>query len=359
MSRVVLYAEVPCFYAELERADDGSLRARPVIVGGDPRRRGLVQDATPDARAAGVREDMLVEEALQRCPHARAVRTRMPRYREAAQRLRACLLRHVEQIEPDGLGAAYLDPSSSEEAPPALAARLRAAVREELGLPLRVGGAGTRVAARLACEEAGEPGVRVLAAGDERGFLASLALTRLPGVGPTTATRLAELGAARVGDLVEIGRARLEAALGNRGLELLAIATGQGTAEVRGERHPRSISQETTLLEPARDLTALEQTVAELAARIESTLRVHRLGARRLTLKLRYVDGELSTRTHTGVRALASAAEIEREALALLARSAAGERAVRLLGLAASFLARTRRDDRQLDLFGAGQGGAD
>ena len=75
MSRVVLYAEVPCFYAAVERADDAALQGRPVIVGGDPRRRGVVTDASLEARAAGVASGMTVEEALQRCPRARALRT--------------------------------------------------------------------------------------------------------------------------------------------------------------------------------------------------------------------------------------------------------------------------------------------
>lgn len=356
MSRVVLYAEVPCFYAELERADNPSLRGRPVIVGGDPRRRGIVQDATADARAAGVTSGMPVEEALQRCPRARAVRTRMARYRSAAQELRACLQRHVERLEPDGLGAAYLDASGLDEAMPALGARLCGAVRDELALPLRVGGAANRLVARLAAEEAGPAGVRAIAPGAESTFVADLAVTRLPGVGPTTAARLAELGVARVGELIGVGRRTLEAALGNRGLELLAMAEGQGSSEVRGERHPRSVSQETTLSAPERDRVALARTVSELATRIEATLRLHRVAARRLTLKLRYADGELSTRTHTGLHALRTAAEIESEALALLARTAAGERAIRLIGLAASGLGRARRDDRQLDLFGSGTG---
>jgi DNA polymerase-4 len=81
VARLVLYAEVPCFYAFVERAAAPELATRPVIVGGDPRKRGLVQAATPDALAMGVRPEMPMLEALTLCPPARAVRTDMPRYR--------------------------------------------------------------------------------------------------------------------------------------------------------------------------------------------------------------------------------------------------------------------------------------
>ena len=83
MTRTVLFAEVPCFYAAVERADDPDLVGRPIIVGGDPRKRGLVQGASPEALAAGVNLDQPILEALKLCPEARAIRTNMGRYREA------------------------------------------------------------------------------------------------------------------------------------------------------------------------------------------------------------------------------------------------------------------------------------
>ncbi|HEY5657091.1 MAG TPA: DNA polymerase IV, partial [Myxococcota bacterium] len=87
MTRTVLFAEVPGFYAAVERAEDPSLAERPVIVGGDPRKRGRVQAATADALAVGVQVEMPMLEALQRCPGARAVRTNMRHYREVSRRL--------------------------------------------------------------------------------------------------------------------------------------------------------------------------------------------------------------------------------------------------------------------------------
>ncbi len=129
MSRRVFYVEVPGFYACVERAADPALARRPVVVGGDPRKGGLVQAATSDAAAAGVTAGMPMLEALERCPGARALRTDMRRYREASAQLFACLRRACERLEEAGLGGAYFE-GAMREAPEELAAALRERVAD-------------------------------------------------------------------------------------------------------------------------------------------------------------------------------------------------------------------------------------
>jgi len=351
VSPVILYAEVPCFYAAVERALDPSLADRPVIVGGDPRRRGVVQDATEDARALGVAPGMTMQEALQRCPRARALRTHMPRYRETARRVRALLLRRIDRLEAEGLHGAYLDVGEAGEPARAVALGLHALVQAELALPLRIGLASNKLVARLAAEDAGEAGVREVAAGDEAGFLAPLPVSRLPGVGRHTEERLAQLGVRRIGELAALGRGPLEAALGNRGLELLGLARGQGESRVRGERFPGSLSQEATLDGEETDLAALAEQLERLARSLEAALQLHGIAARRVVLKVRYADFETTTRSTTVAHAVAAAAELAAVAQGLLARTQAGLRPVRLLGIGLAAFTRVRRDDRQLELF--------
>jgi DNA polymerase IV len=347
----LLYADVPGFYAQVERAAQPALAARPVIVGGDPRKRGLVQAATEDALAAGVALEMPVIDALERCPHARALRTDMPRYREADKRLRAVFARFAERVEPAGLGAAWLEPARDGS----LAERaeaLRAAVDRELRLPLRIGAAPVKFLARLAAEEAGAGGFLAVDAAGVEAFLHPLPVSRLPGVGARTAQRLAELGVRTVGELVAAGRDVVEPALGNHGLAILAAATGQGDDRVRAAAHPQSLSQETTLAEDAVDRALLVEPLRGLAERLERGLALEGLAARRLALKVRYADGERITRSVSLERGVGAAPEILEVALGLLGRTQAGTRPVRLLGLAASSLQRPRREERQLDLFG-------
>lgn len=351
MNPGILFVDVPGFYAEIERALRTELAGRPVLVGGDPRKRGLVQAATLDAEAAGVAVGMPVEAALARCPRARALRTDMPRYREMDKRLRACLGRSCERIEPVGLGAAFLDARELPESADTIARALRERVRSELGLPLRTGAAAVKFVARLAAEEAGPGAFRQVAVGEVAAFLAPLGVARLPGVGPNTVAKLAEIEARTIGELVALPRAVVEAQLGNRGLELLAAGLGRGDDRVRAARHPQTLSLEATLPGGEIDRGALGEQLRGLAERLERALALEGLVARRLVLKLRYDDGEGATRSASFERGIAAAAEIADQARGLLARTHAGTRRVRLLGLAATRLERPRRDERQLSLF--------
>jgi DNA polymerase-4 len=351
VSSAILYAEVPGFYAEVERARDPALASRPVVVGGDPRKRGLVQAASLGALAAGVEPGMEMLAALERCPQARSVRTHMRRYREASSQLRSCLRRVLPRLEPAGLGAAFLDPGTAEDAPVAVAGRLRETTEKELALPLRVGIAPVKFLARLAAEEVGGEGILEVAAEQVEAFLAPLPVARLPGVGPRTASTLAELGAHSIGDLARLERAALEAALGNHGLTILEASHGRGESRVRASSHPRSLSLESTLAEPERDLGLLAEQLAELARRLSESLQLDSLGARRIVVKVRYLDQETTTRSTTLRQPIAAAGEIDGVAQELLRRTQAGSRPVRLVGVSLSSLVRFEPDDAQLSLF--------
>ena len=351
MSRVILFAEVPCFYAMVERSRDPALAARPVIVGGDPRKRGLVQSATPDALAAGVVLDAPVLEALERCPNARAIRTNMRLYREVSRRLLASLRRVFERLERFGLGAAFFDVSGARQAPEAVAQALCDRVRKDLDLPLRAGIASAKFLAKLAAEEAGLEGVRQIRTGEEQGFLRPLEVTRLGGVGQRTRATLAELGVSAVGDLPRVGRERLEAALGNHGLRILDLALGRDPAAVRGTRHPQSLSRESTLEPVSAEPAALAERIQELARRLEETLQLEGLAAARVSLKLRYADLVTVTRSGAASPPVRSAAEIQARVQELLARTQAGSRRIRSVGITLQKLFSEDQSDPQLELF--------
>lgn len=347
---VLIYATVPGFYAEAERAAHPGLRDRPVVVGGDPRKRGLVQAATPDALAAGVAVGMSMIEALSRCPHARALRTHMREYREASKRLQAVFRRETERVENAGLDGAYLDLGGSDEPLPQVATRLREEVARVLQLPLRIGAAPIKFVAKLACEDAGDAGFFWVRPDGLRSFLDPLPVARLPGVGPRTAERLAARGVATVGELRLLSKDAVEASLGSHGLGILAFALGRDVSRLRAAPHPRSVSQESTLETPESDRAVLEERLAVLAADLERSLALEQLAAKRVVLKLAYDDGEATTRSRTLRRPLSSAAAISELAAELLARSELG-RPVKRVGIAVSGIVRVRRDDRQMELF--------
>jgi DNA polymerase-4 len=354
--RCVLFAEVPGFYAAVARADDPSLSARPVLVGGDPRKRGRVQAATADALAAGVTLEMTVLEALRQCPGARAVRTDMPRYREVSRRLFA-LMRGIEpQLEPFGLSACYADLSARADRAERVAHELLDAVAQGLGLPLRIGIGAGKFLARIAAEEApgGERGVVRVAPGEEARFLGPLPAARLDGVGRKTAAALAGMGGHTIADVVRLGRDRLQAEFGPHGLRIHACATGTDAEPVRAARHPKSLSRESTLPSEPLDVAVFGDQLAGLAQQLEEELGRMGLAASRITVKIRFNEGSTTTRSTTLPRPTSAAAELFRAAQLLLERTQAGARPARGLGIQLSLLAPAGETDRQLDLFSSG-----
>ncbi len=354
MERRILFADVPSFYAAVERAQDPSLAGRPVLVGGDPRKRGRVQSATRDALAQGVEIDMPMLEALKRCPQARALRTDMARYREVSRRLLATYRDVVPRLEPFGLAAMYgeLSGTDASDSDAALGEALRDAVRRELGLPVRVGIASGKFVARLAAEELEDEGFVRLRPEEEADFLAPLPVTRLDGVGRKTAASLAEFGAATIGDVRALGRDRLQEAFGVHGLRIYANAAGDGGEPIRATAHPQSISREATVRDESLDVGVLGDQLGGLAHQLEVELARQKLVAGKLTLKLRFADeGTTTTRTQTLASPVSGAAGLLRVAETLLARTPAGIRPIRSIGLQLAALAPDSERDRQLSLF--------
>ncbi len=347
---MILFAEVPNFYAEIECLRDPSLRGFPVVVGGDPQKRGLVLSASRDACAAGVEPGMAMREALVRCPQARPVKTDMTHYREVSGRLRVCLRAEVSAVEPVSLEAAFLDASLANEDPESIGERLIESVRSALGLSLRVGIASAKLLARLAAQEA-LPGESFrVATGCETEFLAPLPVGRLPGVGPKTRETLSRLGASTVADLLDVDRSLLERELGNHGLHVLELASGGGDSTVRGHRHPHSLSREQTFRHPELDLGEMESCLRHLCGLLGDGLQEQGLAGRRVTVKVRFDDQQTTTRSRTLATPIATAADIYPVTVTLLERTQAGARGVRLLGVSVAGLG-SRPEDRQLELF--------
>jgi len=348
----ILYAEVPGFYAAVERRRLAQPEARPILVGGDPRKRGRVQSASPDATRRGVETGMPMLEALELCPEARRIPTDMAHYRSVSSALRASLRREIEAIEPEGLGGAFLDLRPLSEPTRALAERVLARVEAETGMQLAIGGGPTKGVARLAAESVAEGEIHIVAPENVNDFLDPMAVDRLPGVGPRTAATLSELGAETIGALRRLPVEEVEAALGNHGLEILSRAGGEDRDGVKSSKHPASVSRETALDQPVDSGPELDRAVAELARALETNLARHDLRAGRIALRLRLEDGQEHTRSATVESGLQAASEIGVEARVLLERFQL--RGVRMRGLRLTLagLSPSGARDRQLDLFG-------
>lgn len=345
------FAEVPEFHVAIARREDPSLVDRPVVVGGDPAKRGKVVAASGVLRERGIVDGTGVAEALALSPEARWVRTNIRRAREISGALRAAVRRAVEEVEVDGLAGFYMRAPADREAALAWASRLAESVEERTGLPLRLGIAPARFVARLAAEDAGPSGAKIVEAAGFESYLLGLPLERLPGVGPKTAGRLAELGAVDLPGLRALGLERLEVLLGNHGRTLWQLAAGEDPKPLRARRHPASLSREESLAGEAFDRLQLEATILRLSERLEVALQRDGLSAGRVALRLTGPGERTVTRSCSLGEAVSGAAALADAARALLGRVEIEGHCFRRAGLVLKGLEAGGSDDRQLDLF--------
>lgn len=344
--RVILHADMDAFFAAVEQLDHPELRGRPVIVGAPPNRRGVVAAASYEARAFGVRSAMPSREAGRRCPHGVFVRPRMERYEELSRRVFAIFERFTPLVEPLSIDEAVLDVTGARHLfgdGPTLARRIKAAVREELGLTVTIGVAPNRFLAKLA-SELGKPDGLVVVPNDSaeiRAWLAPLPVARLWGVGAATERRLRELGMATIGDVQTVPMDRLIARFGTPTARWLrTLAEGRDDRPV-GETAPaQSISRERTFPQDVRDRTRVEAALLELVEDVGRRLREGGWYAGTARLKIRYAPFRTVTR-QCPIRPPACDDFTLRAAARRLWQAERQGRAVRLIGFGAERLART------------------
>lgn len=351
MSSLIVFVEVPRFYAEVEASIDPLLRTVPFVVGGNPYKRGRVQSASAGALALGVGQGMLLIEALDACPRIRIVRTNMKRYRDVSKRLRAFFRGRARRTDLIGFSAAHLDFGLDDKETIEKARALVGEVWSEFGLPVRIGVSPVKFVAMLVAREEGDDPVKVILPSQLREFLDPLEVTYLPGVGPRTKAKLAQLGIVKVADVLSTSKERLLDLLGKQGAAIHASALGVDREKIRSAPHARSVSQEHTLPEPELDMIALRELLGELSGRLAQDLQLEGLMSGRVSLKASYRDGETVTRTKTLRFPIVSREAILEIGEELLFRTDAGVRSLRLVGLALAELTRPNRVDSQLELF--------
>ena len=205
---IVAHLDLDAFYAAVEELENPELRSQPLIVGGDPRGRGVVATANYNARRFGIHSAMSCAEALRRCPQAVFVRPRHSLYREYSRSVWETVRGIVPTVEQTGMDEGYLD--IGEVAPDFLAARaiaeaVQTAVRAGTSLTCSLGVAPCKVVAKVASDARKPGGLVVVPLGREAAFLAPLAVRRLPGVGPKAEQRLLAAEVETIGALAAVG----------------------------------------------------------------------------------------------------------------------------------------------------------
>jgi DNA polymerase-4 len=341
--RLILHVDLDCFFVSVERLQDASLVGRPVLVGGDPQRRGVVASASYEARAFGVHSAMPMSRALRLCPAAVVVHWRHNLYREYSRRVMDILHALTPAVEKLSIDEAYLDVAalptdevSGWQAAVEIAVRTQQRLSEELGLPSSWGVATNKLVAKIASDQGKPEGLVAVPPGEEAEFLAPLPVGELWGVGPVTGARLRRMGAATIGELADLDPNLLERAFGAHGRKLARRSHGVDSRAVVTQRTRKSVSQENTFSVDVSDSDALVAEIAAQSDRVAQSLRGHSQFARTITLKLRRPDFSTVTRSRTRDVATDDAAVIARVATDLFHQEWRRGEPIRLIGVQAS-----------------------
>lgn len=363
-TRRILLADADAFFVAVARQEDpeGAGRATLLIVGGQPGSRGVVCSASYECRAFGVRSAMPIARALQLCPNAMCVPVPRGACSRSSRAIAEVLQRFAPVVQPSSVDEWYLDLTGTEamykyEPLAVTAARIREAVRDATGLTISIGGATSRLVAKMAVEDAkpsrGATGVHCVEPGEEANYLSRFRLADLPMVGPRLAERLERAGLVTVAEAQAAGRERLIHTLGDRaGAWLYDRTLGVDPSIVEPRDRQKSVSREDTFAKDIGDHDVLERELLRLAVRVSADLRKQSLETRTVTVKLR--DRTFNTRSAQRSLVFPISSEqsvftVARSLLRKLRRSTTTP--VRLLGISLSHFEGRDAEAAQLGLF--------
>jgi DNA polymerase-4 len=348
---VLAHLDLDAFFAAVEELEQPDLRTRPLVVGGDPRSRGVVATANYVARGFGIHSAMSCAEALRRCPQAVFVRPRHTLYREYSAAVWTAIREVVPTVERTGLDEGYLDfagIAADFGRARVVAQAVQTSVRAATSLSCSLGVAPSKVVAKIASDRRKPGGITVVPAGTEASFLAPFAVRVLPGVGPRAEERLRAAGVTTIGALAALSDLDLRALLpGQVGRVLRDRALGIDPRALETTSERISISVEETFERDLHDRSLLHAELRRMANQVGEHLARGGLSARTVTTKLRYADFSIRSRSTSLDVAIDDAARIGELACSLLDRGLRDRPgALRLVGVGVSGLS----DHRQLSL---------
>jgi DNA polymerase-4 len=218
LGRMLAHLDLDAFFAAVELHRRPELRGRPLVVGGDPRSRGVVATASYEARKYGIRSAMSCSEALRRCPDAVFVRPDHRTYREWSRRVWDVVRQEAPVVEQIGIDEGYLVLADGD--PEQRAAIVQQAIRDQVRLSASLGVATCKVVCKIASDMRKPGGIMFVPDGGEAAFLAPLEVRRLPGVGPKGEERLAALAISTIGGLAALDDDDLDRLLPGRAVSI-------------------------------------------------------------------------------------------------------------------------------------------
>ncbi|MDD3119632.1 MAG: DNA polymerase IV [Victivallales bacterium] len=337
--RKIIHIDMDAFFASVEQRDQPEYRGRPVIVGGSPDSRGVVCTASYEARRFGVHSAMSSAQAYRLCPQGIFLPPRFQAYKQVSMQIREIFFEYTDLVEPLSLDEAYLDVTRNRQGMPSatiIAQEIRRKIREETGLTSSAGVSFNKFLAKVASDVNKPDGIKVVPPEEAEAFIAALPIENFYGVGKVTARKMRQFGIRTGADLKRFRPEDLIAIFGKNGWFYYEIAHGIDRRKVCPVWNRKSIGKEVTLEHDIDDIDDINTILHDLAAEVAKELQRHRLQGKTVTLKVKYADFQSITRSKTQAEDIAAAAQIVPLLPELLAKTEAGSRKVRLLGITVS-----------------------
>jgi len=301
LQRKIIHIDMDAFYASVEQMDQPDLRGKPLAVGGSEIR-GVVSAASYEARKFGVRSAISGIQAKRLCPDLIFVPPRFDRYKEISKQIRNIFFEYTDLVEPLSLDEAYLDVTENKKGNPSatlLAQEIRQRIFEEVGLTASAGISINKFVAKIASDYNKPNGQKTVHPDEVASFLEKLDVKKFYGIGKVTAEKMYQLGIFTGIDLKQKPLDYLEKHFGNSGLHYFQIVRGIHESAVKPNRKIKSVGAERTFNENLSSEIYLEERLLNIAVELEKRLKKSKIAGKTITLKIKYSDFTLQTRSKT------------------------------------------------------------
>jgi DNA polymerase-4 len=337
--RKIIHVDMDAFYASVEQMDNPELRGKPVAVGGGENR-GVVSAASYEARKFGVRSALSGILAKRYCPELIFVRPRFDRYREISNKIRSIFHDYTDLVEPLSLDEAYLDVTQNKKGNPSatlIAKEIRDRILKETGLTASAGISVNKFVAKIASDINKPNGQKTVNPDEVVSFLEQLPIKKFYGVGKVTTEKMYQLGIFTGLDLKERSLEFLEKHFGKSGTYYYYVARGIHNSEVKPSRIAKSVAAEHTFDENLSSEIYMREQLQVIAEQLTKRLKRYNVAGKTVTLKIKYSDFTLQTRSKTLPYFISDKGLILETATELLYQERMKE-SVRLLGISLSNL---------------------
>jgi DNA polymerase-4 len=338
-SRKIIHIDMDAFYASVEQLDNPELRGKAIAVGGSSQR-GVVSAASYEARKFGVKSAMSSVIAKRNCPHLIFVKPRFERYREISQSIREIFFEYTDLVEPLSLDEAYLDVTENKKGNPSaslIAKEIREKIKEKTGLNASAGISINKFIAKIASDFNKPNGQKTVNPEEVEQFLETLDIRKFHGVGRVTAEKMYMLGIFTGKDLKKKSQEYLTEKFGKSGAHYYNVVRSIHLSEVKPNRIRKSLGAERTFNENISSEIFMLDRLENIAEEIERRLKKNKVAGKTVTLKIKYSDFTLQTRSKTILFYISSKELILENARELLYQEKM-KNSVRLLGISLSNL---------------------